>query len=69
MGFPSLFPTRHPELVSGPISPPGAELWAYTQPNRKVALLRRHTPAHSARWALKRVQGDEWGLVLEDLAI
>jgi hypothetical protein len=54
--------TRHPELVSGPMSPPDAGPSGHTQPNRSVSLLP-HAPAHVARWALKQVQGDEFGLV------
>jgi hypothetical protein len=44
MSFPIPNHNRHPELVSGPIAPPGLE-------------------PRGEKWALKRVQGDEGGVL------
>ena len=47
---------RHPELVSGYISPRRPKLCGAARPHGLVAFLRS---GQTARWTLKQVQGDE----------
>ncbi|HUD30136.1 MAG TPA: cobaltochelatase subunit CobN [Novosphingobium sp.] len=54
--------TRHPELVSGPISPPDADVGITKGP---IGLLPEAS-APAARWTLKQVQGD--GVGVEEVA-
>ena len=50
--------SRHPELVSGPISPLKPKLRLASNPRGCVPLER---PALKARWVLKQVQHDDEG--------
>src|SRR5690606_8687081 len=58
------FPSRHPELVSGPIAPHSRGFRQnrpkLARPRGEVAP-RPEAPSRASKWALKQVQGDEFG--------
>ena len=57
--MPTFF-TRHPELVSGPISPMAR---GASEMSQRCGLLTYETTGPSPRWALKQVQGDDLGRI------